>query len=621
MGRKPKLPPVNRQRLSWDGVAKLAVVATLTTMVALVVAPWWQHLHRYGFHDWDVISSFRYLTITTLRDGEFPGFNPYACGGYPLWGYVEGATNLVSPWLPAYWFLPLPVALRVEVTGMALLAAAGAYVMARTLSPSRSAALLVAALWAVNGRFGLQLAAGHAWHLSYALLPWSLYFFERWRKPGAKLRYLVGLSCAMAWMLYAGGIYPLPHAALALGTYACLHSVAQRCLRPLWSLALAALFAVGLSAPKLLPMLHTLAADPRLIESTETLHPAALFTLLTHPIQSFASRPAAVTPYGWHEWGMYISLPGLMVVALGLLRVSTRREKLLALVGGGLLLLGMGAFHPLAPWPWLHRHVPIFRSQHVPSRWLYPALLLLALAALGAWATTFERLLRSRPWLDVVAIAAVAWLALDIASVAQQPMRESMWMEPPRLTRAAVFHHQQQPPYQYRKRDWAAPMLLSMMANTGVLQCYGVPQQPHRPPAPLPPTAADYRGEVYVLGGGRARLLRRTNNRIDVQVTDAAVTSRVVVNLRYWLGWSVDSAGGHRPAQGYQRLLSAPAHNGVMSFRYTPPGLLEGCAWSGLSWLALLLFRWRSVMLSWLRRRKRGAEITTDSGSAEPVGH
>ena len=60
-----------------------------------------------------------------LRYHELPGWNPYACGGYPAWGYIEGGTILVSPFLPAYLALPLALALRVEVLGSGLLGAAG----------------------------------------------------------------------------------------------------------------------------------------------------------------------------------------------------------------------------------------------------------------------------------------------------------------------------------------------------------------------------------------------------------------------------------------------------------------------------------------------------------------
>src|SRR5690606_19661105 len=108
---------------------------------------------------------------------------------------------------------------------------------------------------------------------------------------------------------------------------------------------------VGLAAPKLLPMLHTFAAHPRLIDSSESLALGDLVTLLTSRTQGFYDRPAPVQPYGWHEWGMYVGWAGLGLLLLGLVLVRARRARAAAMAGGSLALLGLGAFHPLAPWP------------------------------------------------------------------------------------------------------------------------------------------------------------------------------------------------------------------------------------------------------------------------------
>ena len=52
----------------------------------------------YGWNDWDASAAYRYIAVDSLaRYREFPAWNPYACGGFPAWAYVEGATNVVSP--------------------------------------------------------------------------------------------------------------------------------------------------------------------------------------------------------------------------------------------------------------------------------------------------------------------------------------------------------------------------------------------------------------------------------------------------------------------------------------------------------------------------------------------
>src|SRR5690606_38981306 len=155
-------------------------------------------------------------------------------------------------------------------------------------------------------------------------------------------------------------------------------------------------------------------------------------------------------------------------------------------------------------------------------RWLYPAMLLLALAA----ATGLGRLVRSRQ-IDLVLVMLVGLLALDVASVAQEPMRQAMWMQAPPIEPRSAFAFAVEPPIHYLRRDWAGPMLLSMMANTGVLDCYGVPRDgPWKARAESDP---DYRGMVDLVRPepdgaeqiGEAEIVAWSPNAVTVRVTNA----------------------------------------------------------------------------------------------------
>lgn len=591
------LDPLRRltRRGPWPLAAAAVAGCALVAMVVTVVAPWFEDVTTYGFHDWDVVTSHRYLVkLSLLTYHQFPGWNPYACGGFPAWGYVEGAPNLVSPWLPAYLWLPLPLALRVETLGMALLGGAGAYVLAGRFTRSSAARLLVAALWAVNGRWGLQTASGHTWHLAYAWTPWCAFFFERARQhvdgwPGdgrpGRLGDVALLGLGLAMLVYSGGIYPLPHTVLLLSCYGVLCAIEERSLRPLATLAAGGLVGIGLAAPKLLPLLDTFSADPRRIDSTESLGLGALVTLLTSRQQGFHDRPARVSPYGWHEWGMYISVAGVAILALGVLLVQGKRERSLKVVGALFGLLGLGAFHEAAPWTLLHRFVPVFQSQHVPSRFLYPAVLVLALVAASGLGRLIERRRRRRPWLDLAATLAVAALGVDVALVAQKPMRSAMWMVPSEIPAGRPFHFEHDPPFPYVRRDWAGPMLLSMMANTGVINCYGVPPQSRARPGALAVTDRRYQGEIYVEGGGQARIVSWTPNAVDVEVTGAGQQADLVYNMSYRSGWR-SNAGPVRPRH---RAVAVAVPEGDSRIRlwYVPPGMYGGAAICALTVLAL----------------------------------
>ncbi|MRG90686.1 hypothetical protein [Polyangium spumosum] len=554
--------------------ALIATVSMLATAL-VVLLPWLAETRTFGFHDWDVQTSHRYLVVKSLLDHhELPFWNPYACGGFPAWGYVEAGTILVSPWLPAYLALPMNLAIRVEVLGMALLGAAGAYAAGSRFTKSHGARALVAALFAVNGRWALQTASGHTWHLAYAFLPWALFFFERARQRPHRPRDLVLLGATFAALVYAGGIYPLPHTVLALGFYAIALGVLERSARPLAILGISGLLGVSLSAPKLLPMLDVFGKAPRLVPSTEAIDMGALFTMLTAPDQGFHSRPVRVPAYGWHEWGMYIGLPGVLLLLFGLLLVQGKREAALKVVGAIFGLLGLGAFHPHAPWTLLHAHVPVFKSQHVPSRFLYPAVLLLAIVAASGIGRIVERAGRRRPWLDAALAVLVLLLGLDVAKGAQRPMAQSMWMVPPdHIPADRPFHFEKNPPFHYKRRDWAGPMYLAMLGNTGVLDCYGAP--PFERKGALAANDPRHRGEVFVAEGkGTARLVEWSPNKATITIEGAEAGAVVVYNMNYDEGWRA-SAGEVENLEN-RVAVRLPAGVTTLSLWYRPPGFLPG---------------------------------------------
>lgn len=564
----------------WRAAAAILSLTAMSTTIALVLAPWFRETRTFGFHDWDVQASHRYLVLLSLfRYHEFPGWNPFACGGFPAWAYVEADTIVVSPFLPAYLVLPLALALRIEVLGMAVIGALGAYAAASRFTTSHAARALTAVIWAVNGRWALQTASGHTWHLAYAWMPWCLFFFERARTAelGARdsqriVDHGLGGAC-IAMLVYSGGIYPLPHTVLVLGVYALLLAALERSVRPLVVLAVLGSLGIALAAPKLLPLIDGFRKAPRLIESTETMDLGALWAMLTSRDQAFSSRPARVTPYGWHEWGIYVGAAGAALLLLGVVFVQGRREAALKGLGILLVALGFGAFHPEAPWTLLHRLSPVFRSQHVPSRFLYPAILILGLVAAAGMGRVITRRERTAPWLDAAAAALVLALGVDIGLVARKPMEQAMWMVPPdSIPQGRPFHFEAEPPFQYKRRDWAGPMYLAMLGNTGVINCYGAP--PFDRKGAIAVKDARYRGEVRVEGGGTATIAAWSPNRVVIDVADASPSSLLVYNMNFDEGWSSDAG----PVEPFENAVATRLRGGSarVTLRYRPPYLGAG---------------------------------------------
>jgi hypothetical protein len=585
-------PTRSRQEL----IGVLAGLAIPIVALFYVTGPMLADFSTYGFHDWDVETAYRYITVASFRHGEGPWWHPWLCGGVPAWGYVEGATNFVSPYLPLYLFADVRTAIRLEVVGQGLLGIAGTWCFAGCFTRSAALRSLLATLFVVNGRWALQAAVGHTWHLQYALLPWAFFCFER-ALARDRLSWAIGSGVAMALACYWGGVYPLPHTALLLAGYALVRTALERRLEPLLALLISGAVAIGLSAPKLFAVLDHMQDVPRLIDSDEVIGFSELAVMLLAPGQRYGVRPVEVPAYNWHEWGIYVGPIGLFVLVAGLIFGRERRALPYKLLGALCLVLGFGAFHRLAPWALLHE-LPIFASQHVPSRFHYPMLLLLGAAFVASADALFERGKRRFAWLDFALLAVVIVFAWDMARFSRTPFTQAFWMRAPKhIERAEPFEHHAHSPVQYVERDWAEPMLLAMFANTGVTRCYGV--DPSFRPSAKPVGAPGYRGRAYVkLGRGaltdpatvRADVVEWTPNRAVVQVHGAAAGALVVYNMNYDPSWRVNG----EPAEYAYGLVAGRARgkDDRLEFSYYPRSL----AWS-LPVCALTL------MLCVLRRR------------------
>jgi len=134
-------------------------------------------------------------------------------------------------------------------------------------------------------------------------------------------------------------------------------------------------------------------------------------------------------------------------------------------------------------------------------------------------------------------------------------------------------------------------MLLSMMANTGVINCYGVPRDKKRPPSALPVTHRRYRGQVYVEGAGEASLQAWSPNGIEVAVRDAEQGAVLVYNMNHREGWRSDVG----PVKAHRGLVSVAVPSGGSHVRlwYRPPRLGQGVGVAALTIIFLLGLGWR----------------------------
>jgi hypothetical protein len=282
---------------------------------------------------------------------------------------------------------------------------------------------------------------------------------------------------------------------------------------------------------------------------------------------------------------MYIGWPAALLIVIGALWWEPPRALSLKVAGIVALALGFGAFHELSPWSLLHQ-VSLFRSQHVPTRWLYPAMLLFGVAAAAGLGSLLSRV----PWrrnAELSCLAGCLLLAIDIGRESSIPMQRAFWMQPRNVASAPAFEQVERVPrqLQYQRRDYAPEAVPAMLAGIGVLQCtmhaslnIWAPKGADGRPIGMGARGSDgkqYAGEAYTESGtGTARITSFSPNRVEVEVRGARVGERLILNQNFDPGWSV--AG--RAAVPYRSAIATPlsASTGRVTFSFWPRGLTLG---------------------------------------------
>jgi len=571
---------------------RLAAAVAVPAMILLVVSPLLLHPWTLGEHNWDQMNTQRAVVVETIsRFHQFPFWDPYTCGGHPAWGALESDPIVVSPWLPVYLLAPLSIAIRIEIIVSAIVGALGAWRLAARFTDSRALQALFTVVTVVNSRWAMQIAAGHSWHLLYGLLPWILYLFDRAVDPATsrrdRVRDVVAAGACLAVMAYGDGIYPVPHTAFALAVYAAFVAKSTRRALPLYALAGLAVVAFGLAAPKLVPLFEELQRFPRVIKSDEAIWPQYIPTIFTWRVSDYAASADFVSGALWHEWGLYVGWPALIALIAAIAFSRGERER--ALKWAGLVMFSFVALagpHPITPWRLLHL-LPIFKSQHVPARWLYASVTVLACCA----ASGADRWLRGRgtlrPGIEALLGFVAVALALDMGTVSRDAIAQSFVHPAPAVPASvAPFHvvHRLAPRPDYTPGLWDVSTLPGVLENVGTLECdtdTGLHTTHRDPEGRMPGVGAygdddpDYRGEAYVVErAASATVASFTPNEVTVRVEGAEPGDHVVLNQNWDPGWTADDV----PALALHDAVATVLHGSsqLVVFRYRPRTLWLG---------------------------------------------
>ncbi|MEO7091850.1 MAG: hypothetical protein ABI175_01285 [Polyangiales bacterium] len=527
---------------------------------------------------------FEAARVSMTRYHEFPLWNPYECGGLPLWDNPQAPFGSPLTW-PMYFIGTTKTVAFWYIAHSAIGFASMWLLMRVELETSRAAAFVSAGAFAFCGFFQNHLPGGHLVFASFEYFPLAVLF---WRRAEHDLRMAIGLGLVVAMMIYEGGIYPIPHLAvfLAVETLTRLWPVKRFPKVAVAGLVVLAV-AISVGAARFLPVIDQVKSHTRgvAIES-DGLHWGVfkeVFILRSH------ERPVTGQRYVWGEYGMYIGVIIVGLALLGMILSGARHLWLLLLLATTLIFM-FGDVSPKAPWTVLRAHVFPFKDMRVPSRFGFEVTMVLTMfAGLGVdrIVALARKHLRSMDWVDAVRIGVIGLGMIgvgDIIAVGTTLVAGSFGgpAEDTKIVPSPKLYLGSRSPN----------MIDGPRENLGRIACweewgFGVGAPLWEGDVPQARTEADTAVVDNVV---------RTPNYFTVDVTATAPT-RLLFNTSWDKGWR--STVGTALESNKQLAVDIPPGTHHLVVRYRPPTFNLGVTLTTIGTLGSI------AALIWLSRRRR----------------
>ncbi len=369
--------------------------------VAAMAVPYLSGPRNLGYGDWDLnLAKYEAVRRTVLDWGQFPWWDPWCRGGFPLAANPQcGVVGVATPLVLA---LGTSVGMRFAQLACLLIAMEGSRRLAMFWFRDQLAAVAAGLIYGINGAVLSQALCGYHLPMSYCSFPWLLYYvfrLDRRRWDGALLGFW------LAFNVLNGINYYIVYALAVVGVV-WLRGMRARSgparARFLVHTILAVGLLLALAGWRLATTGLVFRDFPRPYWSLHDFTPwSILMYLITRPRVADLAR-MRIPEYWETLW--YIGPLALTLAALSLGRGWRWWHTLTA----GCVWLAAGEVAWYHPSYWLS-HLPPFTAMHVVPRWRIMAMLGFALAAadvLAGWRRSGSKALGRLAVVAVVAIAA-----------------------------------------------------------------------------------------------------------------------------------------------------------------------------------------------------------------------
>jgi len=375
----------------------------LRLAVVSLVIPILDHPDGFGFGDWDYcLEHYEVLRRTVLDWGQFPWWNPWSRGGFPLAAHPQ--VSPVSIPAPLVLIFGTTVGLRLSAILGLLIAAEGTYWLAWLWFREPWAAAATALIYGLNGGVILSTCSSYALAMSYCTVPWLAYHACR---IGRRFSDGIWLGFWLAFIVMNCiqylGLYAAPLTAMIWIRAFRVQPRERRGAMLFHTLAALGAFLL-ICGWRLSTVLLVLFGDKReRVTSWDETPATLLHYLLYRPAPNWTENFNAAQGSMFGELSCYVG-PIVLGLALLSLAFGWRWWHTLALV---CFWLALGSERWYQPSSWLTAW-PLFGSAHVVVRWHFLGILGLGLAVgsvLARWRASPRRAVRVLAPLLVVIIA------------------------------------------------------------------------------------------------------------------------------------------------------------------------------------------------------------------------
>lgn len=349
------------------------------------VYAWWPMLASLDNTQWGDGQAFHKMVeafrVSVQRWHEVPLWDPYECGGRPLWDNPQSIGSAPLAWLSV--FIGTTKTMKLWYVAHTAAGFVSMWLLCRNdLKLSRTAAFAASVAWACGGFNMHHLSGGHASFAAFEYMPLALYLWRDAEKNDASA---IWLGFVVALTSTEGGALPLLYIAVLLATETFTRLWPPRRIRAvLRAGALTLAVTLGVGAVRLFPVIDQLRKHTRPLGlDLDHMTPASVLdAFVNRALGHMAHVPGHV--YVWGEYGAYMGWALLVLAILGLALGGLEHAWLAGVLGVGLALM-VGHQGELSPWAILNKHVYPLKEMRVPSRFgAQASMVLIVYAAIAA---------------------------------------------------------------------------------------------------------------------------------------------------------------------------------------------------------------------------------------------